>query len=288
MDLHLFKPLWGHAGSFSDACEQAVAAGFQGIEGPAPLPSELAGWQQHLADSQLDFIAEVSTAGSYVPDRYASPSEHLDSLREKIERSLPLSPRFIACLGGCDAWEEPQSVDFFAAAIELAQSYAIDICFETHRGRSFFNPWSTLRICQQLPDLLLTTDLSHWCVVCERLMDVEQGTLDQLAPRVKHIHARVGYDQGPQVPDPRVERYQPALQSHQRWWQQVWQSQYERGIEHSTMTPEFGVDGYQQIDTVSDQPVGDLWEINCWIANTQRQQFNQQFENKSAPSASAK
>lgn len=287
MDLHLFKPLWGHVGSFSEACEQAVIAGFQGIEGPAPLPPESANWRQCLADSQLDFIAEICTAGSYVPDRSASLLEHMSSLREKIEYSLPLSPRFINCLGGCDAWEESKSVDFFAAAMELAQSYAIDICFETHRGRSFFNPWSTLRICEQLPDLQITTDLSHWCVVCERLMDVEQHTLNHLAARVKHIHARVGYDQGPQVPDPRAERYQPALQSHQRWWHQVWQAQHESGVNHSTMTPEFGVDGYQQIDAVSDQPVGDLWEINCWIANTQRQQFNQQFDNKPAPSVGA-
>lgn len=284
MELHLFKPLWGHRGSFRHACEQAVAAGFHGIEGPAPLAPESVDWQQLLADSQLHYIAEICTAGSYVPDRSASLLEHIDSLRKKIELSLPLSPRFVTCLGGCDAWEESKSIEFFATAMELANSYGIDICFETHRGRSFFNPWSTLRICQQLPDLQLTTDLSHWCVVCERLMDVEQDTLDQLAPRVKHIHARVGYDQGPQVPDPRAERYQSALQSHQRWWHQVWRSQHQRGFDCSTMTPEFGVDGYQQIDAVSDLPVGDLWEINCWIANTQLQQFNQQFGTTPAPS----
>jgi hypothetical protein len=43
----------------------------------------------------------------------------------------------------------------------------------------------------------------------------------EFARATKHIHARVGYAQGPQVPDPRAPEYQAALVAHERWWDQI-------------------------------------------------------------------
>ena len=274
MELMIFKTLWGHQHSLEAAGLQAKQAGFNGIEGPAPesfLEREI--FARLLADLDLKYIAEICTAGSYVPDRFASVEDHLQSLRVKLDQSLPLSPVKVTCLAGCDAWEEAASIDFFAAALELSANVGVEISFETHRGRSLFNPWVAQRICQQLPALRLTADFSHWCVVSERLIDDEKMVLDVVLDRVDHIHARVGYDQGAQVPDPRLKRYQPALQAHQRWWKEIWQLQKLRGNDYTTLTPEFGPDGYQMINPVDDQPVGDLWDINCWMAQQQRHQF---------------
>ena len=274
MQLLLYKTLWGHSGTFEQACLQAVEEGFSGIEGPAPLDAvEQQHWRELLEHYQLDYIAEICTAGSYVPDRCASLLQHLDSLQQRLEASLALSPRFITCLGGCDAWEESRSCEFFLRAMAMAERYGVTISFETHRGRSLFNPWVTERICRQLPALKLTCDFSHWCVVCERLLEGEEEVLESIFPRAFHIHARIGYDQGPQVPDPSAARYQPARIKHERWWQQIWMRKFERGEQSITMTPEFGPDGYQAIDVATDQPVGDLWQMNCWIAEQQRQQF---------------
>ncbi len=181
MKLECYKTLWGHTGSFARACQQALEAGFAGVEGPAPASGkEQDIWRQHLQDTGLLYIAEICTAGSYVPERQATVQDHLDSLEKKLQHSLPLTPQFVTCLGGCDAWDEAQSLDFFSRAMSLAQQCNISISFETHRGRSFFNPWVTARICEQLGDLQLTADFSHWCVVCERLMDVEQDVLECL------------------------------------------------------------------------------------------------------------
>lgn len=276
MQLQCYKTLWGHSGSFALACQQAKAAGFTGVEGPAPASArEQADWREILQDHGLRYIAEICTAGSYVPDRAASVQDHLASMEHKLQCSLPLQPQLVTCLGGCDAWDEQQSLAFFCAAMQLARRHDVRISFETHRGRSFFNPWVTARICEQLPDLRLTADFSHWCVVCERLMDVEQDVLDSLVGRVLHIHARVGYEQGPQVADPRLARYQHALHSHQRWWRRIWDCQRQQGYTCTTLTPEFGPDGYQQVDVFSSTPLGDLWEINCWMAQSQRRQFEQ-------------
>ena len=40
MKLSLFRPLWGHEGSYLAAVKQAVDAKFDGIEGAAPTDSE--------------------------------------------------------------------------------------------------------------------------------------------------------------------------------------------------------------------------------------------------------
>ena len=146
--------------------------------------------------------------------------------------------------------------------------------FETHRSRSFFNPWTTRDILEELPELKLTCDFSHWCVVCERLIDTEPEILKLCAARAHHVHARVGYDQGPQVPHPAAPLYGEALAAHERWWAQIWESQLRRGCKATTMTPEFGPDGYLQSHPFTAVPVADLEEINTWMAQRQRRRFN--------------
>jgi len=275
MQLKVFKTLWGFDGEYKKACHQAEQAKFNGIEGPAPTSlNDLQNFKNNLVDSELDFIAEITTAGSYVPDRHASVKDHLDSLQYKMELSLELDPLFITCLGGCDAWPESLSIEFFVKAMELAERYHTDICFETHRGRSLFNPWTTQRIVEKLPEIKLTADFSHWCVVCERLMDSELEIIHDIANNIHHIHARVGYDQGPQVPNPAAPEYEYALRAHQNWWQIAWDSQSNRGYQTTTLTPEFGPDGYLHLTPFSQKPVADLWEINQWMAREEMKHFH--------------
>lgn len=276
MQLKLFKTIWGNALKFDQACQQAVDADFDGIEGQAPLTvSEQSQWRETLKNHGLDYIAEVVTGGDYVPQRHWTPAQHLEELQARLEASATLSPILATCLAGCDAWEESKSVDFYGAALEITKGFDFPICFETHRSRPFFNPWTTLRMVDQLPEIKLTADISHWCVVCERLMDSEIETLAALAPKVEHLHARVGYAQGPQVPHPAAPEYQPELLSHQRFWQSIWQLHLNKGQAVTTMTPEFGPDGYCHLLPLTQAPVADIWQINQWMAQTERHHFQQ-------------
>ncbi|WP_455198826.1 sugar phosphate isomerase/epimerase family protein [Kaarinaea lacus] len=274
MDIRFFKTLWGFTGSYPLAIEQTLAAGMQGIEGPAPQEPKARGeLRQRLNEHKLDYIAEITTAGTYVPDRQATLQQHLDSFKAKLAQSLELEPLFITCLGGCDAWPEAQSIEFFCKAIELASDADITVSFETHRGRSLFNPWITQRVVEQIPDIQLTCDFSHWCVVCERLIDSEIDIIRQVANNAHHVHARVGYDQGPQVPNPAAPEYETALRAHQGWWEILWQAQQQRGYPFTTMTPEFGPDGYLHEAPFTREPVADLWELNTWMASEERDHF---------------
>ncbi len=281
MKLKIFKTLWGLTSTYEQAVAETLEAEMQGIEGPAPHGSQTRTHiKQLLHDNQLEYIAEVTTAGSYVPDRHASLEEHLDSLKQKMEYSLELQPLFITCLGGCDAWPEEKSLEFFSRAMDIAESFKVTISFETHRGRSFFNPWITQRLVEQLPLIKLTCDFSHWCVVSERLIDTEIDVINAIAGNAHHIHARVGYDQGPQVPNPAAPEYQDALHAHQSWWAILWQSMMDRNYSIATMTPEFGPDGYLQEAPFTREPVADLWELNCWMANTERTHFKNFISNR--------
>ena len=221
----------------------------------------------------MDFIAEICTAGSYVPDRAATPAEHLESLCRQARDALECRPRLITVIAGCDAWSLDTSVDFFASAIAFAETLPVPMCFETHRSRSLFNPWITRDILNALPLLRLTCDFSHWCCVCERLIDTESDVLALCAERAAHIHARVGYDQGPQVPHPAAPEYRAALEAHERWWTAIWRAQASRGERTSTMTPEFGPDGYLHRAPFTQEPVADLDEINTWMAARERLVF---------------
>jgi sugar phosphate isomerase/epimerase len=275
LKLQIYKTLWGHTGTLELALSQANQAGFDGIEGPAPeTVTDALQMKNQLSDSGLGYIAEITTAGTYVPDRRASLQQHVDSFALKLENSMRLDPVFITCLGGCDAWEEDKNIAFFNTAMELAESAGVTVSFETHRSRAFFNPWVTDRIVKQLPQIKLTCDYSHWCVVCERLMDSELDVLERLSSHALHIHARVGYEQGPQVPHPAAPEYQYALRAHQSWWEMIWQQQVKCERSLTTMTPEFGPDGYLQEHPYSREPVGDLWEINRWMANEERRHFD--------------
>lgn len=279
MNLKLFKTLWGHDGTLPEAIAACEEAGFSGIE--APVPEDAADFIQLLHDASLELIAEICTVtepGFYVPRPHASVADHLHSLREGIERSLPASPRFINTMCGSDAWTFAEKIAFHSAIPELEKEYGIAISAETHRGRSLNGPWITRDILLEIPELKITCDFSHFVVVSERLvLDEGPEILEICCQHAHHLQTRVGYAQGPQVPDPRAPEYAAPLAAHERWWDAVWESQAARGFTEATLTPEFGPDGYLQCEPFTGSPVADLWDVNRWIAHRQRDRFQTAF-----------
>lgn len=76
MVLKLFKTLWGHTGPLAVAADQAVEAGFVGLEGNADIsPQRRDELLKALQTRQLKYIQEIITAGGYVPRRGATVEE---------------------------------------------------------------------------------------------------------------------------------------------------------------------------------------------------------------------
>lgn len=269
MKLALFKTLWGHDGELASAIGMAREAGFTGIEGP--VPADAANFLDQL--DGFPWIAEVTTCtptGEYLPLPHLGVDAHLGSLEEGIVRSLPGGPLFITTMAGSDAWCLDDCLRFHEGVLRLQDRHGVVVSVETHRGRPTFNPWRTAEILAAFPELRLTCDFSHWCVVTERLvLDQEPALLGRITRHAHHIHGRVGYAQGPQVPDPRAPEYAAELAAHERWWDVLLHAMRERGMEAATLTPESGPDGYLQCRPFTREPVADLWEINRWLGRRQ-------------------
>ena len=59
--------------------------------------------------------------------------------------------------------------------------------------------------------------------------NIPAQVIEDIAPQVYHTHCRVGYDHGPQVPDPRAPEWSPYMEGHERWWDAIWKAQLARG-----------------------------------------------------------
>ncbi|KLU25938.1 xylose isomerase [Caballeronia mineralivorans PML1(12)] len=276
MQLDIFRSLWGHQGDRRTTFSDVRAAGLAGVEARLPLTAdERATLARDLKEHELDYIAIVFTDNAVLPDQRATPAQHLEDLDRKLGTAADLSPRFINVLAGNDRWPLAQQVEFFGNALELAAQHEQFCSFETHRARSLYSPWVTLDLIQQVPGLRFTSDISHWVVVCERLLDDSEDDLMPFIERVHHIQARVGYDQGPQVPHPAAAEYSLPLAFHQHHWAAIWRSQVARGYRTTTLTPEFGRDGYLHHLPFTDVPVADLSQLNEWMVHAERQHFSQ-------------
>ena len=274
MQLNLFRTLWGVTTPWQQTVNELKTVGCCGIE--ARVPQTLEEQQllaQKLEDAELDYIAIVFSGGGVIPAQAETPNQHLERLKERFESAKKLNPRFVNLLAGNDRWPLAQQVDFLGRAHELAASYELFCSFETHRATSLYSPWLTLEIIQQLPQLRFTADISHWILVSERLLNDPVDDFSEFIQRVHHIQARAGYDQGPQVPHPAAPEYRAALEFQQHFWQQIWLSQYQRGYQYTTLTPEFGADGYLHHLPFTNVPVADLWSLNAWMAQHQQQRF---------------
>jgi len=220
----------------------------------------------------------------FAPDKPSSKLEdHISSFQRLILEAKELNPIFINAHAGRDSFSPEIASLFFEAALAIEEKENILICHETHRGRILFNPWVTRDMCKKFPKLKLTADLSHWCVVAERVFDSASGLDDDweeilgiVAERTYHIHARVGYAQGPQVPDPAAPEYEAALHAHEMWWDRILLKQASLGKKQMTVEPEHGADGYQHLLPYTKMPVGDLWVINNWIKDRQRERMSKQ------------
>jgi hypothetical protein len=266
MELKIFKCLWGVA----DISEQTLTGfkkvGYDGIECKGTEAKGYDGFSSWIKSNGFDFIAQIHPEGQTV-------EEHLDSFDALMEISLSLDPVFINSQSGCDHWSMKEKHRFIEGVLKREERYGIDVAHETHRSRIFYTPWDTTAILDAYPSLKLCCDLSHWVNVCERLLTTEEQHVRRAAEAALHIHARVGYPQGPQVPDPRAPEYAEQLAVHEKWWRAIWKSQKKRGLKISTVCPEYGPPLYQHTLPFTNEPVANPTEISEWAMHRLRGQF---------------
>jgi sugar phosphate isomerase/epimerase len=271
MELKVFKCLWGVARIDEETFAGFKKAGYDGIECKGIQAREYRELPAWLKKYGFDFIAQIHPEGQTV-------EEHLASFDSLMNASLPLNPVFINSQSGCDHWSMADKHRFIGAVLKREEQYGISIAHETHRSRIFYTPWDTSAIIDAFPTLKLCCDLSHWVNVCERLLTTEGQHVDKAASAALHLHARVGYQQGPQVPDPRAPEYNDQLEAHEKWWKTIWESQHKRGMKISTVCPEYGPPLYQHTMPFTHEPVANPTEISEWAMHRLREQFAAIYE----------
>jgi len=186
MDLLLFHSLWGFEGPLEAAIGRAQSRGFDGLElnlrHPVLLERPLADAADHLRQANLALVLELVTGGDYVPDLAFGVDDHLAELEQQLAACPGLSPLKVTVITGSDSWSWREQERFWPRAIALAEASGLAVSFETHRSRSLANPWAMADWLAAFPGLRLTADLSHWCVVAERLMTLELAPI-QATPR---------------------------------------------------------------------------------------------------------
>ncbi len=269
MNLQLYRATWGMEMSWATLFSRVAVEGYAGIEAP------LIHLDRHLPKVPLEphglgCIPMIFTEGENV-------AAHLASFQTQLESCVPYQPPLVNCHSGYDGWTEDESIRFFEAALAIEADLGVLVAHETHRGRILYNPWTTLRMVERFDALKLCCDFSHWVCVCERLLPRMDDLIAACALQALHIHARVGYEEGPQVPDPRAPEYRRHLEAHEAWWDAIWSAQQQKGMETITLTPEFGPPPYLHSLPYTKAPVADLWEICSWQGQRQAERFAKQF-----------
>ena len=257
-----FQTDWGFEGEKIAFIEKAKASGYDGIEVWAPRdPSQ----QKEISAALKKYNMKVIFLCGSNPNL---PYE--ESLREYIsylKNTFKLNPLAVNSHTGSDFYSYEQNRAFIEQARKLSNDYGIPIYHETHRGRFSYSMPETIKYLEKNDALNLTLDISHWMVVHESLLDNRADLFDKVIHKSRHIHARVGFEEGPQVNDPTAPEWEIALKRHLAIWEAVIQKNWEEKKTVS-ITTEFGPPNYMPTEPITRRPLSSQWEANVFIMKT--------------------
>lgn len=269
MSIQFFCPRWGSETlSWESFCKKAKEDGYDGIEyGPA----------RSTPDAELDEAWNAMTkAGLKIISQHWDTvdshfSKHYDHYCAWLEKISPYPAIKINSQTGKDYFSFEQNKKL----IEAAANCGNKVVHETHRNKFAFAAHITREYLEKIPALQITLDASHWVCVAESYLDDQPLAMQLAIERADHLHARVGYPEGPQVPDPRAKDWEYALNIHVSWWDKVVE-QKRKENEQITITSEFGPSPYMVHDPVTGNPLSDQWAVNVYMMNLLKKRYHLQ------------
>ncbi|MFP5081343.1 sugar phosphate isomerase/epimerase [Pedobacter sp. JCM 36344] len=273
MQIKFFCPHWGHEHLSKQIFAAKVsAAGYDGVEMVvATNKKEKSDWKKQFNEHQLLFIAQVTAAG-----KDGGFEEHLKETTYYLENAMAMDPLKINSFTGRDYFSFEQNMEIIQMNLTAASTLGIPLVHEIHRGRFSFSAATMKPYLDACSTLRLNADFSHWCCVSESYL--QENELSELMKetirRSYHIHARVGYPQGPQVNDPRAPEWKDALNYHLTWWDEIVSLHYLKGTALFTITPEFGPAPYLNALPYTQKPVADQWKVNIWMMDLLKKRYS--------------
>lgn len=270
MGIEFFCPRWGSEHLDWDTfCERVRGEGYDGFE--AGIANNATDWElQAVWNTAERFGLKV------VPQFYDSAttdfSRHFDMYNGWLERIAAFPVVKIDSQTGRDIFSFEQNRSLINAAQEFTAGTGISVMHETHRNKCLFAAHVAKEYFERIPTLKITLDASHWVCVGESFLEDQPEAMQLAIGRAEHVHARVGYTQGPQVPDPRIAAWQPALEAHLAWWDQIAERKRQLG-ETLTITPEFGPYPYMVHLPADGSAICDQWDVNVYLMQLLRKRY---------------
>jgi sugar phosphate isomerase/epimerase len=273
MKIKILSPLWGHEHlPLEKFLHKIKDAGYDGIDTWLPgNPADKKLLFDFLQKHDMCLVSHQHEAqGATFKEFKASYIKNLFSCAEP-------GPLLINSHTGRDYFSFEQNLELVDAAQEVSEQTGVVILHETHRGRIGYSPQMTARFFENRKDFLITADFSHWVCVTESMLDNFTAIVGEAVRRTRYIHVRVGYEEGPQVNDPRAPEWQYALDKFMGWWDQIVHINADLGTGILPITTEFGPPPYMPTHPYSNAPVSDQFAINCFMKDLIKKRYGQFF-----------
>lgn len=261
MQINYFCPRWGSEDMpWDDFLSAVKQAGYNGVEIGIPEDENTkAELLEKIEGYKLKFIAQHWETN----DR--DFNTHKKSFRYHLERLVKTNPFQVNSHTGKDYFTAAQNGELLKIAEEISAKSDVCITHETHRGRFSFASHLTTPYFTEFPKLQITLDVSHWICVAESLLFDQQEAIESCLPHTKHIHARMGHTQGPQVDDPRLEKWQQTAERHFEIWDSIVEYNRANGTKEISFTTEFGPIPYMPTVPAGKSASGFQFELNVYI-----------------------
>lgn len=267
-DIKFFQTDWGRTISWDAFCKNVKAAGYDGIEIWLPEKKEEQDQLKQALDRHNLEVGFLNGTNKKLPF-----TQSLEVYKKHLEELVNWSPAYINCHTGSDFFTFEQNKAFIDIATEISKKTGIPIYHETHRGRFSYNLPDTRTYLDKIPELQLNLDISHWMVVHESLLENQDTELLPVLQRTQHIHARIGFAQGPQVNDPEAPEWKKAVERHVDIWEQIIRTSWKTK-DVFTITTEFGPPNYMPSMPYTKMPLADQWKANLYMMKIIKKQLN--------------
>ncbi|TAG29835.1 MAG: sugar phosphate isomerase/epimerase [Sphingobacteriia bacterium] len=267
MDLLILCPQWGSEHlPLEDFFIRVKEAGYDGID--TWMPENLKERKRFISlldQYKLKMVSHQHQAKGTNIEAYCKSLEYYLSL------SMDCNPILINSHSGRDYFSLHDQLKVIDTVDAFSVKHDIKIAHETHRGRIGFSPYNAMELFKYRPTMKITADFSHWTCVTESWLEHSPEIIAEAIKRTIHIHARVGYTQGPQIPDPRLPEWEDSIDFFLGIWKRIVQYQEAGGAPFFTLTTEFGPPPYMWTSLEDNSPVSSQWDINCYMKDLLKQ-----------------
>lgn len=249
--------------------DSVIQNGYEGVE--INFPEENSFIEEFL--SELKIIRETTNpdfifiAQQVLPNKAETVEEYCIRLQQRLEFLTKLKPNFINSHTGKDFFEFSENCKIIELTEQIARESGIPIWHEIHRGRFSFHLKTLHKYLDIFPKMKLIADFSHFCVVSESNLEDQKELLERVFPNIKHIHARVGFEQSPQVNNPFAPEWENHLNRYMNWWKRIIEIKSNQNAEYISITPEFGPFPYMPQEPFTLKPLSNQWEVNLEMKN---------------------